>query len=122
MPTSLSCTPLYSHPCASFHADPSGTFIQYDAKAIGAGSEVAQAQLLDEYTKNMSLQDAKALAVKILKQVMEDALSPINIELATITPSEGFCLHEDTELATLVLDATVESALFALGGTSIDAK
>lgn len=34
-----------------FHADPSGTFIQYDAKAIGAGSEGAQEQLQQEYKK-----------------------------------------------------------------------
>jgi 20S proteasome subunit alpha 5 len=30
---------------ALFHTDPSGTFIQYEAKAIGAGSEGAQATL-----------------------------------------------------------------------------
>lgn len=33
-----------------FHADPSGTFIRYEAKAIGAGAEVAQAQLKESYT------------------------------------------------------------------------
>lgn len=34
-----------------FHADPSGTFIQYDAKAIGAGAEVAQTQLQSSYRR-----------------------------------------------------------------------
>lgn len=28
-----------------FHMDPSGTFVQYDAKAIGSGSEGAQQSL-----------------------------------------------------------------------------
>lgn len=28
-----------------YHTDPSGTFIQFDAKAIGAGSESAQTSL-----------------------------------------------------------------------------
>ena len=31
--------------------DPSGTFIQYDAKAIGSGSEGAQSQLQEVYHK-----------------------------------------------------------------------
>jgi 20S proteasome subunit alpha 5 len=34
-----------------FHAEPSGTFYQYDAKAIGSGSEGAQAELQNEYHK-----------------------------------------------------------------------
>ena len=34
-----------------FHAEPSGTFYRYDAKAIGSGSEGAQAELQNEYHK-----------------------------------------------------------------------
>ena len=34
-----------------FHMDPSGTFIQYDAKAIGSGSEGAQQALQEQYHK-----------------------------------------------------------------------
>ena len=34
-----------------YHADPSGSYIQFDAKAIGAGAEAAQAQLLEDYKK-----------------------------------------------------------------------
>ncbi len=36
---------------ALFHTDPSGTFVQYEAKAIGAGSEGAQSTLQDKYSK-----------------------------------------------------------------------
>lgn len=35
----------------SFHADPSGTFMSYHAKAIGSGSEGAQNELEKEYHK-----------------------------------------------------------------------
>jgi hypothetical protein len=35
----------------SYHAEPSGTFYRYDAKAIGSGSEGAQAELVNEYHK-----------------------------------------------------------------------
>lgn len=34
-----------------YHAEPSGTFYRYDAKAIGSGSEGAQAELQNEFHK-----------------------------------------------------------------------
>ena len=34
-----------------YHAEPSGTFYRFDAKAIGSGSEGAQAELQNEYHK-----------------------------------------------------------------------
>lgn len=41
--------------CSSYHAEPSGTFYRYDAKAIGSGSEGAQAELVNEYHKYVSV-------------------------------------------------------------------
>lgn len=38
-----------------YHADPSGTFMRYDAKAIGSGSEGAQGELQDSYNKVSAL-------------------------------------------------------------------
>ena len=38
-----------------YHTDPSGTFIRYDAKAIGSGSEAAQAELQEKWNKVRSL-------------------------------------------------------------------
>lgn len=34
-----------------FHVDPSGTFMRYDAKSIGSGSEGAQTELQDSWHK-----------------------------------------------------------------------
>lgn len=34
-----------------YHMDPSGTYVQYDAKAIGSGSEGAQQTLVELYNK-----------------------------------------------------------------------
>jgi 20S proteasome subunit alpha 5 len=34
-----------------YHADPSGTFVRYEAKAIGSGSEGAQGELQEKYKK-----------------------------------------------------------------------
>jgi 20S proteasome subunit alpha 5 len=40
------CKPLM---VCSYHTDPSGTFVRYDAKAIGSGSEAAQSELQDKW-------------------------------------------------------------------------
>eukprot|EP01012_Entosiphon_sulcatum_P019718 TRINITY_DN2463_c0_g1_i1.p1 TRINITY_DN2463_c0_g1~~TRINITY_DN2463_c0_g1_i1.p1 ORF type:complete len:243 (+),score=36.18 TRINITY_DN2463_c0_g1_i1:26-754(+) len=69
---------------ALWHTDPSGTYIRYEAKSIGAGSEGAQTSLQEQYHKSMSLEDATRLCVSILKQVMEEKLSATNIEIAVV--------------------------------------
>lgn len=71
-----------------YHLDPSGTFIEYDAKAIGSGSEGAQQNLQDIYHKNMTLKEACKHALTILKQVMEEKLTSTNIEVSTISATE----------------------------------
>lgn len=69
-----------------YHADPSGTYVRYEAKAIGSGSEGAQSLLQEKYSKDMSLQDALTLAVTVLKQVMEEKVTDVNVDIATIAP------------------------------------
>ena len=49
--------------------DPSGTYLRFDAKAIGSGSEGAQQSLQEQYFKGMTLKDATKTAFTILKQV-----------------------------------------------------
>ena len=68
-----------------YFSDPSGTYLQYKAKAIGAGSEGAQATLQEKVREDMSLQDAEELIFEILKQVMEDKISDQNVEIASVT-------------------------------------
>lgn len=43
--------PLHLMPYTNrrYHTDPSGTFVRYDAKAIGSGSEAAQSELQDKW-------------------------------------------------------------------------
>jgi len=72
-----------------FHTDPSGIYTQYQAKAIGAGSEGAQQQLQEQYNKSMKLHEAQKLAFDILKQVMEEKINSTNVEMAVITPVPG---------------------------------
>mmetsp|Transcript_8793 Transcript_8793/g.10985 ORF Transcript_8793/g.10985 Transcript_8793/m.10985 type:complete len:181 (-) Transcript_8793:85-627(-) len=78
-----------------YHAEPSGTFYRYDAKAIGSGSEGAQAELQNEYHKSLTLKEAELLTLKILKQVMEEKLDCKNAQLASVTAEHGFQVYSD---------------------------
>jgi 20S proteasome subunit alpha 5 len=85
-----------------YHAEPSGTFYQFDAKAIGSGSEGAQAELQTEYHKSLTLAEAEVLTLKTLKQVMEEKLDSKNVELASVTRERGFHIYSDEEMASAV--------------------
>lgn len=84
-----------------FFCDPSGTYVEYKAKAIGSGSEGAQTQLTEEYSEAMTLVEAELLAVKTLKAVMEEKLSDDNIEVAHVTRA-GFRSIKGEDLKALV--------------------
>ncbi|KER19870.1 hypothetical protein T265_15436, partial [Opisthorchis viverrini] len=66
------------------HMDPSGTYIRYDAKAIGSGSEGAQQALQEVFHSNMTLHEGCKHALSILKQVMEEKLDSTNVEDLTV--------------------------------------
>lgn len=85
-----------------FFADPSGTFMKYQAKAIGSGSEVAQNQLQEEYRKDMDFASAEKLAVKVLKQVMEEKLNATNVQVASVTKKSNFKIYSVEEVQNLI--------------------
>jgi 20S proteasome subunit alpha 5 len=83
--------------------DPSGTFIRYMAKAIGAASEGAQTSLEEKYNQSMSLEDAKLEALRILKQVMEDKVNKQNVEVAVASIEDrSFRRYSDDEVELLL--------------------
>lgn len=85
-----------------YHADPSGTLFQHQAKAIGSGSEGAQNELQDSYSKSMSLEEAQVLALKVLKQVMEEKLDHNNVQLAQVTADKGFHILTEEALKEVI--------------------
>merc|ERR1712216_875128 len=70
-----------------YHTDPSGTFVRFTAKAIGSGTEGAQTALQEEYTDSLTLAEAEVLALKTLKQVMEEKVTPTNVDIAVVNPT-----------------------------------
>ncbi|ANZ76381.1 BA75_03387T0 [Komagataella pastoris] len=89
-----------------YHAEPSGTFYRYDAKAIGSGSEGAQQELQNEYHSSLTLKDAELLTLKILKQVMEEKLDSKNAQLAIVTKEKGFQIYDDEATSELIKNLT----------------
>ncbi|CAG0885505.1 unnamed protein product [Darwinula stevensoni] len=87
-----------------YHMDPSGTFVQYDAKAIGSGSEGAQQSLKEIYHKGMTLQEALKAALTILKQVMEEKLNSTNVEVGAVTPTKSFHLFTKEQVEEVTSD------------------
>ena len=56
------------------------------ATAIGANCQAAHSILKADYTENMSILDAKKLAVKVLKQTMDSTtLLPEKVEMCEIS-------------------------------------
>ncbi|MGC1709620.1 MAG: archaeal proteasome endopeptidase complex subunit alpha [Nitrosotalea sp.] len=67
-----------------FLTDPSGTYISYEAVAIGAGSDQVTEYLEKYYKKDMSLEDAAALAIESIYLVSEDKDGTKHIKMAHI--------------------------------------
>ncbi|KAJ6642276.1 Proteasome subunit alpha type-5 [Pseudolycoriella hygida] len=87
-----------------WHMDPSGTYIQYDAKAIGSGSEGAQQNLQESYTPNMTIQEAVNLSLRTLKEVMEEKLNSTNVEVMVMTPDRLFQMYTKDEMQKIIED------------------
>ena len=67
--------------------DPSGTYIQFSAVAIGAGSDDVNAFLEKHYKEDLSLDDAAALAIASINLKAEAKDGVNNIKMAKITTS-----------------------------------
>ncbi|KAF7457309.1 putative proteasome subunit alpha type 5-2 [Cryptosporidium felis] len=77
--------------------DPSGTYTQYSAAAIGTAQEGAETILLENYNSNMSLREGEDLALVVLRQVMEEKINSINVEVAAIKENR-FVIYQSAEI------------------------
>ena len=67
-----------------YQTDPSGTFLQWQARAIGSGGETAMTYIKEQYHSNMTLVEAEKLTLQVLKNVMEEKIMKDNVELAVV--------------------------------------
>merc|ERR1711934_497166 len=88
---------------ALFHMDPSGTYVKFKARAIGSASEGAQTQLQEQYNASMTLEEAIDLAMKVLKQVMEEKLTGSNVEVGVVAKStQAFRFFSPEEIEAVI--------------------
>jgi len=90
-----------------WNTEPSGTYTKYQACAIGSAQEGATNLLQEQYNKEMSLADAEIMALTTLRQVMEEKLTKINIEVAVVKKEANpkdvkFKLYSVEELETII--------------------
>jgi proteasome alpha subunit len=69
---------------ALFLTDPSGTYIGYDAVAIGAGSDQVTEFLEKSYNNDISMDEASTLAMESIYLVSEDKTGIRHIKMAII--------------------------------------
>ena len=75
-----------------FLTDPSGTYIQYDAIAIGSGADRALPFLEKSYRKDMGLEDASVLAAAGIRTASEqsgDAPENARVRIARVPAATG---------------------------------
>ncbi len=65
--------------------EPSGIYMQYYAKAIGAGSTEATKTLEKRWKEGMKFEDAKKLAVDVFKETLDKEFSIERLEAAAVT-------------------------------------
>jgi len=83
-----------------FLTDPSGTFISYDAVAIGSGSDQVTEFLEKAYNQDLSLDDASGLAVAAIYLSSEDKEGTNHIRMALIKKdSKQFELVSEDQIA-----------------------
>mmetsp|Transcript_5836 Transcript_5836/g.9973 ORF Transcript_5836/g.9973 Transcript_5836/m.9973 type:complete len:159 (+) Transcript_5836:271-747(+) len=70
-----------------FQTDPSGTYLEWQARAIGSGGDTAMQTFKEKFKSDMPLAEGEALVTQLLKQVMEDKISVDNVEMCVIKTS-----------------------------------
>jgi len=78
---------------------PSGSFTGYNAQAIGAGAQTVREKLEKEYTDKLTLDESITLALQCLKEVTDDELDPVKIDMAIVkTEDKLFTVISEAEL------------------------
>ena len=77
---------------------PSGTEDSVDAIAVGAGAESAVKEINANYRSDLSVDEATALALRVMKNVSADQVQPENVEIAVITTDEGALVYTDKRI------------------------
>ncbi|PLJ77659.1 archaeal proteasome endopeptidase complex subunit alpha [Infirmifilum sp. SLHALR2] len=83
--------------------DPGGTYLRCKARAIGAGAQKALDLFTKEYHEDIKIDEAVLLALRGLREAMEEGFAAENIELAKIDIYEkSFKIFSPSEVSALI--------------------
>ena len=89
-----------------FLTDPSGTYVPYDAVAIGADSDKVTEFLIKQYKHDMTLEESKMLAIGSISLVSENVKSHEHITISEIkSDTKQFHVIDKNEIAKLFKSA-----------------
>ncbi|MFB6181113.1 MAG: archaeal proteasome endopeptidase complex subunit alpha [Candidatus Nanohalobium sp.] len=80
-----------------YHTDPSGTLSEWNAIAIGKGGEGAEEHLEENWSSDLSEEDAMEIAVEALKEGEED-IEIENVELSIVDEEDHFQRYSPEDL------------------------
>jgi len=90
-----------------FLTDPSGTYIPYNAVAIGADSDRVTEFLKKHYKPEMTLEESKMLAISSINMVSNDAKGSEHITISQIkSDTKQFEIVDKNQIAKLLQSAT----------------
>jgi proteasome alpha subunit len=90
-----------------FLTDPSGTYIPYNAVAIGADSDRVTEFLKKHYKPEMTLEESKMLAISSINMVSNDAKGSEHIKISQIeSDTKRFEIVDKNQITKLLQSAT----------------
>ena len=90
-----------------FLTDPSGTYVPYNAVAIGANSDKVTEFLTKEYKPELTLEDAKILATASINMVSDDTNGSEHIKISQIkSDTKKFEIVDRNQITKLMQSAT----------------
>jgi len=90
-----------------FLTDPSGTYIPYNAVAIGADSDRVTEFLKKHYKPEMTLEESKMLAISSINMVSDDAKGSEHIKISQIeSDTKRFEIVDKNQITKLLQSAT----------------
>ncbi|KAG2187303.1 hypothetical protein INT44_004988 [Umbelopsis vinacea] len=94
------------HGLQLYHSDPSGNYGGWKATCIGANNSSAQSILKQDYKEDMTLEEAKALAIKVLSKTIDSTtLTSEKVEFATLKVVDNavkYNLYKPAEIDSLL--------------------
>ena len=90
-----------------FLTDPSGTYVPYNAVAIGANSDKVTEFLTKEYKPELTLEDAKILATASINMISDNANGSEHIKISQIkSDTKKFEIVDRNQITKLMQSAT----------------